>query len=418
MGKDGHMCRMLVCMAAAMIMTAQASAQEWMDQRLTLRAGEQVSRFVPIHIPFAWDIDEDASIGVRQPSTGRTFPAQVRAGTLTFVADGALPGSEHFYMLVRGPLGRPPKVRVEPVEGQEALAVYIEDTHFTTYHHANERDGDAAHKPYLWPVLAGSAGVPVTRAYPMKPTEDGDDDHPHHRSFYTAFGDVNGVDFWAEGANSGVQRTVSIEHGSGDAFGWITAQNQWRDREGAPIIDETREYRFYAGPAGARLFDLHVTFTAAHGPVTFGDTKEGGIAAMRVAHGIRAAGDGTMTTSEGVRVDRTTPERHIWGQPAAWLDYYGPLGDHGVHGIAILDHPGNPRHPTRWHARKYGLVGANVFGLSEFTQGEENGDLKLDEGETLSFDYRIVVHEGDTESANIEARFADYATPPTVKWME
>ena len=410
--------RLLLAFLVAMGVAASSMAAEWMDARISLTAGEQISRFVPIHIPFAWDIEEGADIGVRQPSTGRTFPAQVREGVLTFVAEGALPGAEHTYILVRGPQGRQPRVKITPIEGEDALRVTIDDEHFTTYHFANERDGEVVKKPYLWPVLAGRAGVPVTRGYPMEPTEDGDDDHPHHRSFYTAFGDVNGVDLWAEGQNSGVQFSQSVTHGSGHAFGWITAQNEWRDKDGTPIINEMREYRFYATPAGARLFDLHVSFTAAHGPVTFGDTKEGGIAAMRVAYALNATGDGTMTTSEGVRVDRTTPERQIWGLPAAWLDYYGPVGEAGVHGIAILDHPSNPRHPTRWHARKYGLVGANIFGLSDFTQGEENGDLELGEGETLSFNYRMVVHEGDTESADIAARFADFAAPPTVAWVE
>ena len=412
------MMRHFVTFFLAVLLMASATAQEWIDQRLVLRAGEQLSRFVPLEVPFAWEWDEGGTIGVRQPSTGRTFPAQVRDGVLTFVAEGALPGSEHHYTLVRGPQGRPPKVRVEPVEGEEALAVYIEDQHFTTYHYANERDGEVVHKPYLWPVLAGAAGVPITRAYPMAPTEDGDDDHPHHRSFYTAYGDINGADLWSERDGSGIQSSQTVTHGSGDAYGWITAQNEWRDADGTPVIDETREYRFYAGPAGTRLFDLNVTFTASHGPVTFGDTKEGGIAAMRVAHSIRAAGGGTMTTSEGVLVDRTTPEANIWGKPAAWLDYFGPVDGAGVHGIAILDHPSNPRHPTRWHARKYGLVGANIFGLSDFTDGEENGDLELGEGETLSFQYRVVVHEGDTEAADIAARYADYATSPEVAWME
>lgn len=407
--------RIATMFAAALVMTAAAAA-EWEGKTLTLVAGEQLSRFVPIHVPFAWELAEGETIGVRQPSTGRDFPAQVRNGMLTFVAEGALPGAEHTYVVTEGPLGRPPKVEVTPVEGEDALMVTIEGQHFTTYHFATERDGAIVHKPYLWPVLAGAAGVPVTRGYPMIPTEDGDDDHPHHRSFYTAHGDVNGADFWAEGSNSSVQYSQTVTHGSGDAYGWITAQNQWRRIDGTPVVDELREYRFYAGPAGVRLFDLHVTFTAAHGEVVFGDTKEGGIAAMRVAHAIRAAGDGTMVTSEGVRVDRATPERLIWGLPAAWLDYYGPIGDLGIHGIAILDHPANPRHPTRWHARKYGLVGANIFGLSEFPQGAENGDLSLPAGETLTFNYRIVVHEGDTETADIAARFADYATPPAVTW--
>ena len=33
-------------------------------------------------------------------------------------------------------------------------------------------------------------------------------------------------------------------------------------------------------------------------------------------------------------------------------------------GVAIFDHPSNPQHPTTWHARQYGLIAANPFGLN------------------------------------------------------
>jgi hypothetical protein len=37
------------------------------------------------------------------------------------------------------------------------------------------------------------------------------------------------------------------------------------------------------------------------------------------------------------------------GQASPWCDYSGTLGTEKV-GVAILDHPENPRHPVRWHA--------------------------------------------------------------------
>ena len=56
----------------------------------------------------------------------------------------------------------------------------------------------------------------------------------------------------------------------------------------------------------------------------------------------------------------------IWGKRADWVDYYGNVAGEIV-GIAIFDHPKNLRHPTYWHARSYGLLAANPFGLREFT---------------------------------------------------
>ena len=47
--------------------------------------------------------------------------------------------------------------------------------------------------------------------------------------------------------------------------------------------------------------------------------------------------------------------KSVWGKRAEWVDYWGKIGKQTV-GVAIFDHPSNPRHPTWWHARDYGLV--------------------------------------------------------------
>ena len=57
-----------------------------------------------------------------------------------------------------------------------------------------------------------------------------------------------------------------------------------------------------------------------------------------------------------------TSGKSIWGESAKWVYYWGTINDKAV-GIAIFDHPSNLRHPTAWHAREYGLVAANPFGL-------------------------------------------------------
>jgi Methane oxygenase PmoA len=98
------------------------------------------------------------------------------------------------------------------------------------------------------------------------------------------------------------------------------------------------------------------------------------------------------------------------GKKAAWVDYAGPV-DGKLVGIAIFDSPKNPRHPTRWHARDYGLFAANPFcehGMDE-TQPAGAGDFKLEAGKSVTFQYRIILHEGDAAQARIAARFAEYA---------
>ena len=70
------------------------------------------------------------------------------------------------------------------------------------------------------------------------------------------------------------------------------------------------------------------------------------------------------------------PERY-GAKRAAWVDYWAPIDGKTV-GIAIFDHPENPRHPTWWHARYYGLVAANPFGIHDFEKKPEGtGDMKI-----------------------------------------
>ena len=90
---------------------------------------------------------------------------------------------------------------------------------------------------------------------------------------------------------------------------------------------------------------------------------------------------------------------------------YGWPVDGKVVGIAIFDSPKNPRHPTRWHARDYGLFAANPFCEREMdkTQPEGAGDFKLEAGKSVTFNYRIILHEGDAAQAKIAERFAEYA---------
>ena len=79
-------------------------------------------------------------------------------------------------------------------------------------------------------------------------------------------------------------------------------------------------------------------------------------------------------------------------------------------GIAVLDHPENPRHPVRWHARGYGLFAANPFALAAFTGDKtKDGSLKIAPGQSVRYRYRVIMHEGDAEDAGIAAQWARYS---------
>ena len=78
-------------------------------------------------------------------------------------------------------------------------------------------------------------------------------------------------------------------------------------------------------------------------------------------------------------------------------------------GLAIMDHPGNPRHPTWWHVRDYGLFAANPFGVHDFEKKPAGtGELVVPKGETLTFRYRFYLHRGDEKEGRVADRYREY----------
>jgi hypothetical protein len=284
------------------------------------------------------------------------------------------------------------------------LDVLIGGRHVTAYHYG----ADLA-RPFLHPLI-GPDGEPITRGFPMLDLPDERKDHPHHRSVWVAHGDVNGVDNWSEARGHG--RTIHrsfVRCTGGPVLGDIAEVAEWVTPAGEPILEEQRRWTIYGVPDEVRLLDLESTYIAARGPVTFGDTKEGGLLSVRVATSMDARGGGRIENAIG-----SVGEAETWGRRAHWCDYSGPVKGRWT-GIAIMDHPDNPLHPTHWHVRDYGLMTANPFGLSFYRPGwGERGDWTIPAGAERTFRYRLYVHRGDAAAGHVAARYHDYINPPEV----
>jgi hypothetical protein len=75
-----------------------------------------------------------------------------------------------------------------------------------------------------------------------------------------------------------------------------------------------------------------------------------------------------------------------------------------------MDHPTSPRHPTYWHTRAYGLLGANIFGVHDFLNDKtQDGSMTIEPGQTLRFRYRVVIHSGDVHAIDAPALFKAFA---------
>ena len=113
---------------------------------------------------------------------------------------------------------------------------------------------------------------------------------------------------------------------------------------------------------------------------------------------------GWMVNSEGA-----IGEKAIWGKRADWVDYDGNVAGEDL-GVAIFDSPANPRHPTYWQARHYGLLAANPFGIREFTHGRhQDGSYVIAAGGSLMLRYRVFIHHGDFQHAGVAAAYRKYA---------
>ena len=251
------------------------------------------------------------------------------------------------------------------------------------------------------------AGTPMTRDWPMVKTTNEPTDHVHHKGLWFAHGDINGVDFWSEQKAFG--KTVHqkfIELRSGKDEGVISSLNSWIAPSGTVICTDERTLRFHADK-DVRMIDYEITLIASHGDLKLGDTKEGTMA-IRLPATMSVSGPnahGHILTSEGARDGAT------WGKRAKWVDYTGPVNGKPV-GVALFDSPQNPRYPTWWHVRTYGLFAANPLGEHYFDKKPAGaGDLKIAAGERITFRYRFVFHSGGENAAQIEKRYQDYASP-------
>ena len=302
------------------------------------------------------------------------------------------------------------QVKITPTSDKDKVEISINGKPYSTFY---MKGGDVT-KPYLWPVRAAS-GTYVTRAWPMEnvPEEAKEKkDHPHQRGIWFAHDTVNDIDFWNNEADykeppkRGKMVLKSLgEVKSGKDKGSLSAVFDWTDRQDHVLLTENRVMTFYTEP-DRRIIDFDITLTSIQ-KVVWGDGKDG-------AFGIRMrpvldeqGGTGKITNADGL-----FGEKQLWGKPSNWCDYSGAVGEEKV-GVAIFDHPSNPSHPVRWHARGYGLFAANPFGLSVFTGDKSHKrSITVEPGKSIRFRYRVVVHAGDAKALDLNALYTKFAAIP------
>ena len=268
-------------------------------------------------------------------------------------------------------------------------------------------DYASAPKPFLHPVTT-PGGMVMTLSEP--------EDHLWHRGLWFTFKFVDGENFWEERDPFGTQRVAGIPQVShpDPSTSVIDLDLDWAaPGTAAPILTERR--RLTVRVVGDATQIDHDTTLHTTADVTLDRTPYttwggyGGVA-------FRATADWQPT--QRTVGDRVT-DGFLLGETAPSCDVSGPitaaaLTDRSMGeelddalidrsaGIAILDHPANPRHPTPWYT---GSGAGNFLNAAPLF----HEPMTLAAGETLALRYRVLVHDGLWGIEDVQRQFERYA---------
>ncbi|MBI4530467.1 MAG: PmoA family protein [Candidatus Latescibacteria bacterium] len=262
------------------------------------------------------------------------------------------------------------------------LIVKIDRLEFTRYHYGQEHP-----KPFLYPVLCETGQSVVTHA---------PSDHYHHHGIWIAHGDVNGHNLWTSthGGEGRMRHREFLTAEAGETA-TIRAITDWLDPAGCKLCEDERMLIFLLDTDGSRIIDIACVVKATEGDVVLGRTKEAGIPHVRVSDRIDVNHGGRIENSEG-----QVNEEATFGQRARWVDYSGPVSKNDWAGVAFFDHPSNPEYPAPWFTRNYGPFSPNFIFFT--------GAYTITHGSSLALRHRVVVHQGDAKTADVEGKYARY----------
>ncbi len=251
--------------------------------------------------------------------------------------------------------------------------------------------------PDLWPIFNADS-INVTRTWPRAEVDGEKQDHPHHQSLWFAHGSVAGMDFWHLPLMSVRQRQL-VASASGEGRGWVETSNHWLNAKGETVLQDRRKITaFVDGRVRGLDYELNLT---AEQDLVFGDTKEGTFA-LRVANGLVADLGGKLSNDLGQQ------GKSVWGKAARWIQASGML-DGKAAAVVLAGHKDNLRHPSTWHARNYGLLAANPFGLNAFGAGE-SGAFQLKAAQPLQLRYRILIFAEHPSTDQIEVQLEGFSS--------
>jgi hypothetical protein len=263
------------------------------------------------------------------------------------------------------------------------------------------------HRAYVYPLYT-PAGFAVTQECPA--------DHPHHNSFWIAADHVHcrmpvahgtgfeeyTYNFYLDETFQGrapgriVEVDSTVETSGLDAFRLVQSLEwrgpvEWAAPDGRLAARERRTLRV-ALATRAYVIDVESRLAATDWDFTLGPTRHAYFN-VRVAESIAVGPGGVVQDDRG----RTGGEA-VSGTEARWVDFSGPVGGGAKAGVAVFPDP-RDHADLSWFVADWGVVTAGPFRLE--------GRL-VRKGEELLARYRVLVHDGDAQDADVAAAFAAF----------
>jgi hypothetical protein len=280
-----------------------------------------------------------------------------------------------------------PRLQIVPMPYEQA-SFQRDGVEITRYHF-----GAGLERPFLFPLI-GPAGRSLTRmGHPHDP-----EGHSHHNSVWMSHVDVGGVDFWSDRRLGVVRHKRIVSYEDEGERSSVTAENEWVDKNGKVLLNETRKVSVVLLEGKEWLMIIDSTLVAKDKPVTLGKTPFG-LIGVRMAETIGVNdGGGRIRNSEG-----GVNEKEVLWKRARWVDYSGPIETGTIEGITLFDHPGNPNHPSYFHVRNDGWMGASLT---------YDAPREITPDKPLRVRYGLYVHSDMKSPAEIETQWKRFAQIP------
>ena len=278
-----------------------------------------------------------------------------------------------------------PRCTVLPLPDHQ-VAFLVDGRERTRWHF-----GPGYPRPFFYPLAGPASGLSLTRmGHPGAPN------HDHHRSIWFAHEKVSGVNFWGDTSPARIRQKEWLCYDDGDTEATMGVRLGWADgHDPKDLLVQDLYVAVRPGPNDETFLEVQTQFKPTAAMLEFGKTNFG-FFAVRVAKALSVFfGGGTLTNSNA-----KVGEKDIFAQTAEWMDYSGTQpGDH-KEGITFFDHPSNPGHPTAWHVREDGWMGAaSCLGTPRTITAKE----------PLTLRYQLHAHRGMLDAQREAAAFKEFA---------